>query len=104
MTSSATATSSTRSASTSRTGGSCATSASIPSSRSMSQPTELPPAHPSNDVWVVYDGQCPFCSSYVRLYRIRERGSRVSLIDARSAHPLVDEVRRRNLDLDRGMV
>lgn len=58
----------------------------------------------STDIRVVYDGQCPFCSSYARLYRIRERGSRVTLIDARSAHPLVEDVRRRGLDLDRGMV
>ena len=54
-------------------------------------------------VWIVYDGQCPFCSSFVRLYRMREQGYRVMLIDARSSHPIIDEVRRR-FDIDRGMV
>ena len=56
-----------------------------------------------NDLWVVYDGECPFCSSYVLLYRLRERTKQVHLIDARSTHPMVDEVRRARLDLDEGM-
>jgi predicted DCC family thiol-disulfide oxidoreductase YuxK len=57
----------------------------------------------SDDVWVVYDGECPFCSSFVLLYRIREHAKHVHLIDARSHHPLVDEVRRQHLDLNEGM-
>jgi len=56
------------------------------------------------ELWVVYDGQCPFCCSYVRLYRIREHAARLRLIDAREAHPVVAEVRARGLDLDQGMV
>jgi predicted DCC family thiol-disulfide oxidoreductase YuxK len=54
------------------------------------------------DLWVVYDGECPFCSSYVRLYRLRGR-TRVHLIDARTPHPLVAEVKARGIDLDTGM-
>jgi predicted DCC family thiol-disulfide oxidoreductase YuxK len=57
----------------------------------------------TDDVWVVYDGKCPFCSSFVLLYRIREHAKQVHLIDARSPHPLVDEVRRQRLDLNEGM-
>lgn len=56
------------------------------------------------DVWVVYDGQCPFCSSYVRLYRLRALGGRVHLVDARSDHPIIEEIRQLRLDLDQGMV
>jgi predicted DCC family thiol-disulfide oxidoreductase YuxK len=56
------------------------------------------------DLWVVYDGECPFCSSYVTLYRIRQQTDRVHLIDARSADPIVSEVRRAGYDLDIGMV
>jgi predicted DCC family thiol-disulfide oxidoreductase YuxK len=57
----------------------------------------------TDDVWVVYDGECPFCSSFVLLYRIREHAKHVHLIDARSPHPMVDEVRRQRLDLNEGM-
>ena len=58
---------------------------------------------PDRDLWVVYDGDCPFCSSYVLLYRLREQAKRVHLIDARSAHPILDEVRSEGLNLDEGM-
>src|SRR5438270_12416212 len=58
----------------------------------------------NDEVWVVYDGECPFCSRYVLLYQLRERGQRVHLIDARSSDPIVDEVRARDLDLNEGMV
>jgi predicted DCC family thiol-disulfide oxidoreductase YuxK len=56
----------------------------------------------TGDVWVVYDGECPFCSSYMQLYRIRAR-TQVHLIDARTSHPLVAEVKARRIDLDAGM-
>ncbi|MCP3460036.1 DCC1-like thiol-disulfide oxidoreductase family protein [Bradyrhizobium sp. CCGUVB23] len=58
----------------------------------------------SDEIWVVYDGECPFCSRYVLLYKLRDRGQRVHLIDARSSHPIVGEIRSRSLDLDEGMV
>lgn len=53
---------------------------------------------------MVYDGECPFCSRYVLLYRLRERGQRIHLVDARSSDPIVGEIRARNLDLNEGMV
>jgi predicted DCC family thiol-disulfide oxidoreductase YuxK len=55
-------------------------------------------------VRIVYDGQCPFCSRYVALLRLREALGRVALIDARQGGPLVDEIRAAGLDLDDGMV
>ncbi|MFK4505587.1 DUF393 domain-containing protein [Bradyrhizobium daqingense] len=64
--------------------------------------TEL--THSDDEIWVVYDGECPFCSRYVLLYELRERGQRVHLIDARSEHPIVRDIRARNLDLNEGMV
>jgi predicted DCC family thiol-disulfide oxidoreductase YuxK len=54
-------------------------------------------------LWIVYDGECPFCSSYVRLYRLREVTGRVHLIDARTDHPILREVQARGFDLDEGM-
>src|SRR3954468_5701133 len=59
--------------------------------------------HSDDEIWVVYDGECPFCSRYVLLYQLRERGQRVHLVDARSSDPIVGEISARNLDLNNGM-
>lgn len=61
------------------------------------------PAPQQAEMWIVYDGQCPFCSSFVRLYRLREH-ARVHLVDARQPHPILAEIDQRKLDLDVGMV
>lgn len=70
-----------------------------------------PPAGPKpgteakqGEIFVVYDGECPFCSRYVMLYRIRQNVGRVHMIDAReSDHPLVREISAKGLDLNNGM-
>ena len=54
-------------------------------------------------VQVVYDGECPFCTAYARLLRLRESYD-VELVDARSGHPVVAEIESQGLDLDEGMV
>lgn len=53
---------------------------------------------------LVYDGECPFCSAYIRLLRFRASTGAVDLIDARGGGPLVDEIVAAGLDLDDGMV
>ena len=64
---------------------------------------------------LVYDGECPVCSAYVRYVRIRESVGEVVLIDARdgsSADPKksalgkywLGRIRAANLDLNEGMV
>ena len=53
---------------------------------------------------IVYDGQCPFCSTYVRFTRLREAIGPVKLVDARSGDPVVEEAIRAGLSLDEGMV
>ena len=55
------------------------------------------------DLRVVYDGDCPFCSAYARLTRLRQRHD-VELVDARRAPDLVRRLRERGYDLDEGMV
>lgn len=52
---------------------------------------------------VIYDGECPFCSAYVRVLRLRKAAGSIELIDARSDHPLVAQAKARGLDLDDGM-
>lgn len=57
----------------------------------------------SAPIQIVYDGDCPFCASYIRLTRLRKAVGRVELIDARSDHPIIAEITRAGLDLDAGM-
>jgi predicted DCC family thiol-disulfide oxidoreductase YuxK len=57
-----------------------------------------------SDVEVVYDGQCPLCSAYVRMLRLRAAAGRVRLIDARGDAAAARGLRRAGIDLDRGMV
>ncbi len=66
----------------------------------LSDPENTEPA----DLTIVYDGECPFCTSYIRLVHLREAVGSVELVNARQSHPVIDEVRARNLDLDQGMV
>jgi predicted DCC family thiol-disulfide oxidoreductase YuxK len=53
---------------------------------------------------IIYDGECPFCASYVRMARLRETVGTVDLVDARSDDPRVAEAQADGLDLDDGMV
>ena len=54
-------------------------------------------------IQIVYDGECPFCTAYVRLFRLREL-AKVELINAREDNPMVQEIIELGLDLDEGMV
>jgi predicted DCC family thiol-disulfide oxidoreductase YuxK len=55
------------------------------------------------EAWIVYDGDCPFCSRYVRWLRLKENLD-VHLVDARHPGALKDEATALGYDLDRGMV
>lgn len=56
------------------------------------------------EAWLIYDGECPFCSAYVRLLRLREAVGTVKLLDARDGGPLVSKIISDGFDLDEGMV
>jgi predicted DCC family thiol-disulfide oxidoreductase YuxK len=58
---------------------------------------------PAGEVWLVYDGECPFCSRYVRFVRLRAALGQVKLINARDGGPVVDQAVAAGLDLDEGM-
>lgn len=53
---------------------------------------------------IVYDGECPFCSAYIRHLRLKEACGTVELIDARSDAMIVKELISKGYDLDEGMV
>jgi predicted DCC family thiol-disulfide oxidoreductase YuxK len=54
--------------------------------------------------WILYDGECPFCKSYVALVRLREAVGPVRILNVRDGGPEVDLVQAVGLDLDEGMV
>ena len=56
------------------------------------------------DVWLVYDDECPLCRTYCKYVRIREAVGNLHLIDARQPGPLMDEITAAGLDIDQGMV
>ncbi len=58
----------------------------------------------SQDIWLVYDKECPACNYYCNLVRIRESVGNLVLVDARDGGPLMDEITAAGLDIDQGMV
>ncbi len=61
------------------------------------------PRHASR-VWLVYDGECPMCSNYAQLLRLRQSVDEFVLVDARQGGPIVEEVRRLPHNLNDAMV
>lgn len=54
-------------------------------------------------VQIFYDGECPFCASYVRMINLRRAVGHVELVDARSDDPRVAQLRAQGVDFDSGM-
>jgi predicted DCC family thiol-disulfide oxidoreductase YuxK len=56
------------------------------------------------DLWLVYDDECPVCRTYCKYVRIRDTVGLLHLVDARQPGPLMDEITAAGLDIDQGMV
>ncbi|MEM9172763.1 MAG: DCC1-like thiol-disulfide oxidoreductase family protein [Pseudomonadota bacterium] len=54
--------------------------------------------------FLVYDGDCPFCSRYVAMLRLQARIGPVTMISAREGHPLVTDLTAAGYDLNEGIV
>ena len=54
--------------------------------------------------YLIYDGECPFCSRYVAMTRLREAFGPLRLIDAREGGAEVEDVLARGYRIDDGMV
>lgn len=54
-------------------------------------------------VQIFYDGECPLCSSYVRMINLRRAVGQVELVDARSGDVRVAELRAQGVNFDSGM-
>lgn len=53
---------------------------------------------------ILYDGECPFCASYVRFARLREALGEVELVDARQVPEQVEAYAARGYPIDDGMI
>ena len=58
----------------------------------------------SDGIVVVYDGECPFCTNYVRLVRLKETAGPVQLVNARERPDIVANTKMLGYDLDEGML
>ena len=55
-------------------------------------------------VILVYDGQCPMCSVFSQRLKLVKAAGDLELVDARSDHYLLPELKRRHINLNKGMV
>ncbi|MEL6487725.1 MAG: DCC1-like thiol-disulfide oxidoreductase family protein [Pseudomonadota bacterium] len=53
---------------------------------------------------ILYDGECPFCVSYVRYARLRSRVGEVELINAREADDWVEQYAAQGIDIDESFI
>ena len=58
----------------------------------------------TREILLVYDEECPLCDAYCRMVRIRESVGVLRLVNARDAGSVMDEVTRKGMDIDQGMV
>lgn len=54
--------------------------------------------------WLLYDGECPFCSRYVQWTRLRSALPAMRLVDARKGGAELERARAAGLRIDQGMV
>jgi predicted DCC family thiol-disulfide oxidoreductase YuxK len=62
------------------------------------------PKAEQTDQWLLYDGDCPFCSNYVQMLQIKKNIGDLPLIDARNNGAELAQATAAGLDLDQGMV
>jgi predicted DCC family thiol-disulfide oxidoreductase YuxK len=54
--------------------------------------------------FLLYDGECPVCSAYVAISRLRQIYPGLRVLDARAEPALVAELRGRGYEINTGMV
>lgn len=53
---------------------------------------------------LIYDKDCPACSAYSQLVRIRQSVGELTLINARDDSSIMQQITAQGLDIDQGMV
>lgn len=58
------------------------------------------------NIWFVYDGECPICQMGATLFKVKERVGTLHTVDARADlnHQVLKEINAAKLNLDEGMV
>ncbi len=54
--------------------------------------------------FLLYDGECPFCSAYVKMTRLKDAGVKLQLLNAREHTDLVEKFAAQGFEIDSGMV
>lgn len=62
-----------------------------------------PPASAARPIEIIYDGECPFCSAYVKMIRLRDAAGPVQLVNAREDMAAVEQLAREGIDIDETM-
>lgn len=58
----------------------------------------------SKKIQIIYDQECPFCSKYCQLIKIKKAAGEIELIDARAPSSVMEKITAKNFDIDNGMV
>lgn len=61
------------------------------------------PSDWASGIFIVYDGECPFCSSFVKFQRVRAALGKLTLVNARDQMDLVAQFSALGFPLDEGM-
>jgi len=58
----------------------------------------------NEEIFLVYDKDCPACHYYCQIVRIRESVGKLTIIDAREESEILNEITQNGLDIDQGLV
>ncbi|SCX87749.1 Protein of unknown function, DUF393 [Nitrosospira sp. Nl5] len=65
-------------------------------------PTDI--ASNPNRLSLIYDGECPFCTSFAAFHAARGNADDMELINAREKPVLVQELRSKGMEINDGMI
>jgi len=53
---------------------------------------------------IIYDGDCPFCGAYAKLYAVRANAGDLAMVNARDHPDVVNALRAKGMEINDGMV
>ena len=53
---------------------------------------------------IIYDGDCPFCGAYAKLYTVRANAGDLAMVNARDHPDVVNALRAKGMEINDGMV